>query len=61
MGKIGWLHAKKQMEYMEKLEAERLRQMKEEAVRRNHYVKTGEWVYNIKEDIKNIKKEKKCK
>jgi len=53
MGKIGWLHAKKEME---KLEKRRLEQMKEEVARRLHYVETGEWVYKIKQDIRDMKK-----
>lgn len=58
MGKMGWEHAKRQLEYMEKMEAERLRQMREEALRRNHYITTGEWIYNIKKDVKEMKDDK---
>ena len=56
MGKIGWIHAKAQMEKMEAIEKKRLESMKEEIKRRQHYVKTGVWVYNIKKDIKDMKK-----
>ena len=50
---MGWIHAKREME---KLEKKRLEQMKEEVVRRLHYVETGEWVYKIKQDIRDMKK-----
>ena len=53
MGKIGWENAKKEME---KLEERRLEQMKEEVARRLHYIEHGEWVYKIKQDIRDMKK-----
>ena len=53
MGKIGWENAKKEME---KLEKRRLEQMKEEVARRLHYIEHGEWVYKIKQDIRDMKK-----
>ena len=55
MGKMGWLRAK---EEMEKLEKRRLELIKEEVARRLHYIETGEWVYNINKDIKEMKDDK---
>jgi len=50
MAKMAWVAA------LEEQRKEKLKLLKEEVKRREHYVKTGEWVYNIKKDIREMKK-----
>jgi hypothetical protein len=50
MAKMAWVAA------VEEMRKQKLKELKEEVKRREHYVKTGEWAYNIKKDIKEMKK-----